>query len=653
MSLEKIYNRCHNAIGQILAIPNGVQDYENVGTCWLFKNNNNIYVITASHIVDNEDAYLDNISVQYSSSGNSIRYSNLFPNLSGWVLAEKMNLTNQNKILFANISSIYGTNTDTFTIRNIVIENSQHQVIWDHTSRNYLTLPNLNDTTYSNDPNNDILSMIYAPKPDIMIQIPFTIDFDQATSEYVFTSSVNPINQMAIMSIDLSQLDDPKFLSCIVQYNTSSSTDRIFIMTAVNESEDRLSRWIVNTFYDKEFISYNGLVLCTFSDLDASNLIDGHTAKGSKYTLPLCVIGGDHRSDTAILAPIFDENKLKLSFGNVWFENITQKSWENQSSIQLGQMNIGEFIGSIGNPYFLLKTSIMGGNVRDNKYSSISTIPTECLMTDMDSLSGMSGSPFLGQNSKCGGMYTFGIGQNSISGGPNYFILSVVLAYVCDKFEKHKFNVFKQIEYKKGFLGIDYVDVDATDLFIGTTMPHNSLYDNIGVPQDTNGTFTQTTGIKVISMDLTSPLVGIVNVGDILIRARYKDRNTGSEKIVRFGTREFENGIYPIVYGTHPSDTIYLTFYKINPLDSLTNRFEHNLAISMGRYPVHSDYYFGETNTQNDTPFVVVNRSKELRETNDNDRNHRKMVGKFLINIAINQKINLMNITKKNFLSSI
>lgn len=613
----------NKACGQLVTIPNGAINQDeltpmisidevNLGSVWLAKDTGGkTYAVSASHCVDNNDAYL-----------NSYNIIGKHTNVSSDDIYIVKSLKNQTHLyLMSSSPNIYV---------DLYISNSESNVV-------FVLGENFGSLLYTginvNSPRDNILGGMFGLSANT-----YNTETELNASDYRvewskidetgFISGVDisdtANNQFCIGKIDLTSIDDAKYVS--YKYGNNTDNGQLLLLT----SGQKESRWIRNIYSDNDnatspesCLNY-GLIMATFPN----------SALGNK-PVQLQVIGGDHRADIVIMRPNFDYIDM----------GITPVEWDSLSGLHIDDnKNIctGELIGTIGNPEFVAQSSLNAGFVRNPRSAETSYCPSEPILTSIVPLHGMSGSPMFSRYGKVAGLFTYGIGSltANISGGPNTNILSKVFNYVTSSFRSS--NSFEQIDMVKYYIGADFYNL-SVDYILDLLNLFNNRYD--------------VQGLVIDSIDETGPLgMAGLNVGDIITSVSYAKTSKPSEQVtVKLGNGVEEKNIFSILYNTD----IYLgrvniTYISGNTYDVLTTG-----NILLGSYVdnLHADYYFGDTSyklkksvveTKNTTSTQYVNRTERI-----NDMFINKLTVKSNKQIKINNskiqqkfKLNVKNIEK-------
>lgn len=603
--LTRVKTVANNACGQIVCSPNGSFSYTNggslaefnsiefYGSCFLCRaKSNKVYVITASHIVDSLDAYLDNFNIifnQFGWTNSGSASSSIKEQKKLFILTNSTNsdLTKsfkfEFKLLDEQFNVLYSSDTDTINI-------------------------NLEDTTDLSDIGDNIFDTLG-----------LNYDSDDQTS-FTFSDGVLTAGTSGycLASIDLTQFQEPPSIISYSYTNNDNgiSTDSQFAL--LTNGTKNHNRW-TNFWYESAFPIFDsnslnqGFIYGLFPNINSKQLL-----------VPLKVIGGDHRSDIAILRPNFD---MLESVGY----NISENDWDSQDAISLERINNitdGQLIGKLGNPYFVMNNGISGGNISKKKYNETNYAPFNSMIVTVTGTSGDSGTPFLTENGTACGMLTFGTDVGGLLGGPNCDMLTNIFNYVTASFENSN---EPQIKKPKNFLGITYFNVSVESVGWQFTSTFNS-----------NG--SEFTGIIVDYIDPKSPLYEKVDYSDILLRATYIKIGESEQTTLKFGTREAETGVTNIEYDRIVDGKVDFLVANSN----LTQTRIESVIVSRKNYPNHMDYYFGVVHKKTSK---IINKKVKNNEINHliiKNENSKFFVSKYLI---VNKK-NTNSFVQNDYLNS-
>jgi hypothetical protein len=566
--LQFANNIAKKACGQLTCIPNGaldlsfnsesdiVPDKLTAGSVWLCRSKNNkVYAVTASHVIDNDDAYLDNYNIIGShmnkgQSGSCGEYT-------------YRSIQNQSTLF------LFTTSKDV-RISNMQIYNHCGERLWSlRCNPEYV---NLIDYNRVNSIKNNVLHVAYGISAD---------SIDECNNRYGWEltcgNSLKPSCGMSGDPTDLQfvlgsiNLDQCLFNGAsYVRYQFDSlfgdgsneQNKSFFVMTRGH----KLERWTQNILtewnYESDIPPFNyGLINAVFPD-----------SKLGSYFVPLQVVGGDHRSDIVIMRPNFNV------LDNI---HVTEELWDSLDTLKLGQisnLDTGCVVCTIGNPLFALKSTLSDGFIRNIRSKETTYIPSDPIMTTINPISGMSGGPILSCYGFVVGLFSFGLGDGNLnmSGGPNSDVIRNVFNYVTCKFEEH--HSCRQINMRKNYFGVDCYDFSVDYLY-------ESLIALI--------TDKEVKGLVVDNIDECGPFghAGISS-GCILINATYRKKSNPCESVtINFGITESEKNMFSLIYNNdiHNDHVIFEYYQNDNYLCVNT------ACVSFSCYKNHADYYFGDT----------------------------------------------------------
>lgn len=585
--MKKANDVANKTCGQLITISNGaynITNYANVvideirlGSVWLAKSlSGKTYAVSASHCLDNYDAYLNsyNIIGKHSSVSSNDEYiTKALKNQTNlYLMSSSPNIYIDLYILNSEFDTVFalGENFDSLVQTGIDVNSARDNIL-----NVMFELP----------------ANYYNPETE-MNASDYRVEWSKI-DETGFITGVNisdtTNNQFCIGKIDLTTIPDAKYI--VYKYGNNTDEGQFMILT----SGEKEKRWIRNIFTDYEnrfcpnvVVNY-GLISATFPNSDLKN----------KPVL-LQVVGGDHRSDIVIMYPNFDG--IDMGF--------TEEEWNSLKGLYIDEIrNVfgGEMVGTVGNPEFIAQSSFNAGFVRNPKSSETSYCPSDPILTTLVPLHGMSGSPLLSKYGKVIGLFTYGVGSltANISGGANSNILGKVFRYVTTSFELS--NTFDQIDMVKNYLGVDVYNfsVDYVDKLLAVL---DSGYN--------------VSGLVIDSIDGSGPLGLYLNVGDVLISISYAKHSKPSETVtIMLGNGKSEQNIFSIIYNNDIHlGKINITYMSNNSYDIITIN-----DISLGTYTsnFHADYYFGDTTyklkknvveTKNTTNSQYINRTERLND---------------------------------------
>jgi hypothetical protein len=558
--LVSAYRKTENAFGQILCIPNGAYSYSLgridrsiLGSCWLYKNTEvrsgkkNIYVVTASHIIDNDDAYMNNFNV-IGSYMYSYSYNEDFNT------SDKKSVIGQDKLYIL-------TTSVACVIKNLTIYNGSGTPLF-VLSDNYENI-NLDDSSDMNTKENNAFQLTFGQPPGYSVtRTPFIID-----SERLISGNNKNSNNYSLASIDLTELTNPSYIS----YSFYGNDKNLFFITT---GGTKLSRWTNNsypysTLSSNPIIGNYGLIYGIFPNID-----------GKKMAIPLEVIGGDHRADIVMLRPDFNYPTKTI---------ISEKIWNNLGHLQVissPNFSIGDLVGQLGNPNYFTKSSLTGGYIRNVNMNSSSYGPTKQILIDCADVAGQSGGPFINKNGGVIGMLTFTELSTSVSGGPSCDIIDIVSSYIMRQYENDipapdPTGAYNQQNTIKNYMGIDYYDFGAN-------------YANLVSIASQNSPSQEITGFCIDALNLDGSIGDDIAVGSILLRATYTKTNSLVENL-KFGIEPTNNSVFDMVYHSIVNDLVTLYYYRKQSIDDDDFTIS-NITINVSQnYPNYADYYLGDS----------------------------------------------------------
>jgi hypothetical protein len=609
--MKKANDMVNNACGQLLTVPNGaynimenetiVIDEIGLGSVWLAKSaKGKTYAVSASHCLDNYDAYLNSYNIIGKHSNESTNGEYIIKSLK-------------------NQTHLYLMSSSPNIFIEVYITNSSHDVVF-ALSDNFTSLVHADEIDV-NSARDNILNVMfglpanyYNPETETNASN-YRVEWSPI-DETGFLTGVNisdtANNQFCIGKIDLTTILDAKY----IEYRYGNNTDGGQFMLVTSGEKEK--RWIQNIYSDFENVYcptriFNyGLIMATFPNSALKN-----------KPVQLQVVGGDHRSDIVIMYPNFagvdmgiDEDEWNKLIG-LYIDNI-----ENVFT--------GAVIGTVGNPEFVAQSSFNGGFVRNPKSAETSYCPSDPILTTLVPLHGMSGSPMFAVNGKVTGLFTYGIGSltANISGGPNANILGKVFKYVTDSFELS--STFDQVDMVKNYIGADFYNfsVDYVDNLLNV---FSYRYD--------------VKGLVVDSIDEFGPFGNALAVGDILISISYAKRNKPSETVtVILGNGKTEQNIFSIIYNTD----IHLGKINITYMSGTTYDIATVSNISLGTYSsnIHADYYFGDTTYKLKKNVAESKNTLNTQYTNRTERVNDTYVNKLSLRTNKSYKLNVKRLVQ-------
>lgn len=193
----------------------------------------------------------------------------------------------------------------------------------------------------------------------------------------------------------------------------------------------------------------------------------------------------------------------------------------------------------IGDPAGMDSDSLVRGIVRSGNYEMkpISYQINECIYIDASTTGGNSGGPILNTNGEIIGMLTYGSdGMATFCGGPNVRSLRSSLD-VLSKFHHNK---------EKKYLGLTW----------GVQYPM-TLY---AIKNSINSQLSPTTkGVRVYSIDPSSPFYGTLKVGDVITSIKTHDLNGSIIETFNIGVHDDESPLGVLLY-KYDVQSITVTF---------------------------------------------------------------------------------------------
>ena len=584
--LRKANDVANKACGQITCTPNGALDLVDDGGCyfpntvvpdrveggstWLCKSvSGKVYAVSASHVLDSDDAYLNS----YNIIGSHVFKGQSGANECDYVYKS---VEGQCKLyLFTTSRHVRVTRLKAYSADGCRLWSLQ----CDPEDFDTYTEMAVNSTE------NNVLHPAYGIPANTVDEFDNRYGWDVTCSNTLKPScgmSDDPADlNFCIGSLDLDQFSHPvayikyKF-HCLYGDNDEDDYNQVFYVMTRGQ---KLPRWTNNMltenggFHDTSFMN-NGMI----------NGLFPNSSLGAQ-PVPLQVVGGDHRSDIVIMRPNFESLATNVYDSDADSEDeypITEKKWDEQSAIKIEKLtsiNTGDSVCTIGNPEWILKNSLTAGHVRTTQMKETSYVPSNSLMTDIIPIHGMSGGPILSRSGSAVGIFTFGIGSvgTNMSGGANCDILSKVFNHVTSTFELS--GEFTQINMPKNYLGADFYDFSL-----------DYDYDTLAAII----TKKKVTGLYVDAIDENGPLsrAGLYP-GCILLSATYNSKNKPSQVVtVNFGIGNSNKSIFEIIYNTDIlNNIINVTYYDADDYLCINT----SDVILDDSYENHSDYYFGDT----------------------------------------------------------
>jgi hypothetical protein len=609
------------ACGQITCVPNGALDFidddygssddESLdndelvpdrvigGSVWLAKSTaGKVYAVSASHVLDNDDAYLQN----YNIIGSHVVKGTSGDSSCDYVYKS---VENQCKLYFF-------TTSKTVRISQIKAYKSNGCRVWSlRCDPEYFN-------TYSeisvNSPENNILHTAFGIPANSIDETENRYGWElncenELRPDCDMSSDTADLN-FCVGSLDLDQFDGQNIAYIKYKFyglhgwecEEQQENECLYVMTRGH----KLPRWTQNMFTGgletTEFMN-KGSIMAVFPKISGF---------GSR-PIPLQVVGGDHRADIVIMRPNFD----------AWIElydpTFSENVWDEQDGLTFASMSdlyTGDGVCVIGNPEWVLKNSLSGGSIRNKEMVESSYVPSGALMTSIVPIHGMSGGPIITKSGTVAGLFTFGVGSEgtNMCGGPNARILAKVFNTVTSTFEASE-EVFNEIQYSKYYLGADFYDF-STDYF------YESIY---ALSAD-----KPVTGLYINAIDESGPLYSAgLDVGYIITSIMYHKRcSPCTEVVLEFGTGK--SSIFDILYNSDIyNDKIHVTYYKDD-----SNLCEDTSCVTMScaTYKNNTDYYFGDTAYSKATSSKkVVGTSNGLTYSNNVERSSDSFVQKTII----------------------
>jgi hypothetical protein len=618
------------ACGQISCVPNGALDFidddygssddESLdndelvpdrvigGSVWLAKSaENKVYAVSASHVLDNDDAYLQNYNIIGShvvkgTSGNSS---------CDYVYKS---VENQCKLYFF-------TTSKSVRISQLKLYKSNGCRVWSLRSDEspFDTFESLSEISV-NSPENNILHTAFGIPANSICENENRFGWEQncegelrpdtGTDGVGGMSSDTADLNFCIGSLDLDQFDGQNIAYIKYKFyglhgwgcEEPQENECLYVMTRGH----KLPRWTQNMFTD-------GLETTEFMNKGSIMAVFPKISEFESRPIPLQVVGGDHRADIVIMRPNF------AAWNELYDPTFTEDDWDGQDGLTFASMSdlyTGDGVCVIGNPEWVLKNSLSGGSIRNKEMVESSYVPSGALMTSIVPIHGMSGGPIITKNGTVAGLFTFGVGSEgtNMCGGPNARILAKVFNTVTETFEASG-EVFDEIQYSKYYLGADFYDF-STDYF------YESIY---ALSAD-----KPVTGLYINAIDESGPLYSAgLDVGYIITSITYKKQcSPCTEVVVNLGNGK--SSIFDILYNSDIyNNKIEVTYYKDN-----SNLCEDTSCVTMcfTTYKNNTDYYFGDTAYSKATSSKkVVGTSNGLTYSNNVERSSDSFVQKTII----------------------
>lgn len=585
------------ACSQISCTPNGLlsmlelgNNSTRLGSGWLCKSENgHVYLVSASHIVDKDDAYFNDLNIVSSNTGTE-SFISLFSCLDQETLYI-LSTSNNCQVLPIFLIKYIDPDTQLEKLGIITLKELY--------STNYI---NLNSEKDLSDKKNNINNYLFGNN-DSSTNTAFELNPDDGI---ITSGNNNDDNTYSLMSVNLNPIVNINSVDVQITIMASLSlygdnNKKLYFMTEGKKLERWSNHLLDNVAHHINDIMENGITLKNVGLLNILNegLISGNfNIEGKNFLIPMSTIGGDHRSDIVIMRPNFNMIDLLNNVTQIPTK-ITEEMWDSLSTIKIEEIyNVlnGEATCNIGNPYYLNKSSVNGGFIRDKSYNDTSYIPMGAMLTNCINHGGVSGGPELSTRGNLVGMATCGFldpsgSETNISAGPNCDLIKKIFDDVTNNYEinyKSDSILIPHSIFKKNYFGGDYyaLDLSYVTQILGSFFDPNMeltgfVLDNV----NDDGLFNK---------------LGL-NVGDVILNAIYKEVNNDTEMQVNFGTKDTEASLAKIIYNKQ-INTIKFTYIKgsenflliSNPIvitDEYTMTDEDKL------YPNYADYYFGDTTT--------------------------------------------------------
>lgn len=648
-----------DACGQLSCTSNGILsllDFSDgstkLGSCWLCKSTTgHVYAISASHMVDKDDAYFNDINI-VSTGIESYFFMSLFSCLNQDTLYI-LTTSNNVEVLPIFIAEYTNPNTQQPTLGILTLDNLYNSQYVNLSSDRDLGSKQNNILNYLFGNNNQATNTGFS----------FVSGNISNVTHYAVESANNSAsNNYSMMSIDLNPIVtinssqvQVKILASLSFYGNNN--DKLYFMT----EGQKLPRWTEHLLDDLAFfindIENNNITIADIGILNILNkgLISGNfMINGKNYLIPMSVIGGDHRSDISIMRPNFNAINILNSL-NQGTQKITQEVWDLLPTINIEDISVvhnGDAVCNIGNPYYLNKSSVNGGFLRAKYYNDTSYVPYGSMIANTINLGGVSGAPELSTKGNVIGMATFGFtsassgDETSISGGPNCKMIQKIFSDVTNTFENsYLVNsiIIPQTKYQKNYFGADYYGLDLSYI--------TQILGSFFVPN------LELTGFVLDNVNNDGLLYSLgLRVGDVLLGATYTELNDNTQKHIYFGTKPWEYSLADVIYNKK-INTIQFNYIQgsngeLLESDAYLSTNVYTLTNNDTNYPIYADYYFGDTATSytqtsysGNSTIGKINYFYEKKSVND--VSVKKM-------IAVNNSKdinNISNITKnsKNF----
>jgi len=571
------------AVGQILCAPNGT--YSNTlnqlsgynlptidravsGTCWLYKNyvSKNVYVVTSSHIVDAEDAYLNDYSIigsyYFTYAFNILNINDPFAQIDNPANTacdiKPLPILNTN---IPNINLYILTNSKACFITNLFIyDNMNSWIKLIDTGDD----PNKNSDDPINIQDNNLAQLLLGLPADCALN---RTNFTYVAGQGYYSGNNINDNQYSLMKIVIVNATTDINIRNVL-YSFYGNDKKLIVFT--NRFTDNKRRTL-NT--------YPSIYVSPPIDIARYGLIYGTFYKNNKekFVIPLEVVGGDHRSDIAILRPNFNYSQIS--------QIISQYDWNNLNTLKVNTQCIynGNIVGHVGLSPFNQRWLITGGYIKYNNALS-SYGPSNQIITTCANNAGQSGGPFISVNGNVLGMLTYSSKNNSMSGGPINSVIYNTLVNILGQFEST--YAFNQYNVNKYYLGIDCYNFGGNYIQSINMILNNSRYRS-------------TINISGIIVDkINSSDEGNLNNfsnGDILISASYTALN-GTLQTINFGSM-YNTNLFSLMYIALGDPTVTINFYSgINNLDDagfVEGGSDFDFSSDLV-YPFYADYYLGD-----------------------------------------------------------
>lgn len=621
------------ACGQITCITNGaldVTDYDSDdslegddlvpdrvagGSVWLSKSaGGKVYAVSASHVVDNDDAYLQN----YNIIGSHVVKSTGGNSSCDYVYKS---VENQCKLYFFTTSS-------TVRISELRLYKSSGCLVWSLRDETigfnpFVAFESMSEISLNRSENNILHTAFGIPAntvDEMDNRFGWETDSEGRLRPDTGTPAVGEVAAVPGMSsdtadlnfcvgsIDLDQFDGQNISYIKYKFyglhdsgcEEPQENECLYVMTRGY----KLPRWTQNIFTcglnTPEFMN-KGSIMAVFPN-----------ATFGSCPIPLQVVGGDHRADIVIMRPNFDV-MIEL-YGDI----LSESDWDAQDGLSFASMSdlfTGDGVFVVGNPEWVLKNSLSGGSIRNKTMVESSYVPSGSLMTSIVPIHGMSGGPIITKSGSVAGLFSFGVGSDgtNMCGGPNARILAKVFNTVTSAFELT--DTFTNIEYPKYYLGADFYDF-STDYFYESFY---ALSSNKAI-----------TGLYINAIDESGPLYNAgLDTGYIITSIMYhKKCDPDTEVVVYLGTGK--SSIFDIIYNTDIyNDKIHITYYEDD--DHLCED-DTCVTLSTDSYKNNTDYYFGDTAYSKATSAKkVVGTSNGLKYSNNIERSSDSFIQKTII----------------------